>query len=79
MTIPAPADTLPIMSGGDQQEWVDAEEAARILGVSVKVVRRLAVEGRLPGTKIGRQWRFRPERLRDLPAGELRPRSDNTP
>ena len=51
----------------DPEEYLDTAEAAKVLKVSTKVVRRLAAEGRLPGVKIGREWRFRRGDLRNLP------------
>ncbi len=38
---------------------VDAETAARMLGVSRWLVVRLARVGKLPGKKVGKEWRFR--------------------
>ena len=38
---------------------VDAEEVAKMLGCSSKTVVRLAKDGDLPGTQIGKLWRFR--------------------
>jgi excisionase family DNA binding protein len=34
------------------------EEAADLLRVSIKTVLALARDGELPGTKVGRAWRF---------------------
>lgn len=39
------------------------EEAASWLGVAPRTVYRLVQRGRLPGFKVGRQWRFSPEML----------------
>lgn len=38
-------------------------EAARWLGVAPRTVYRLVQGGRLPGFKVGRQWRFNQEML----------------
>lgn len=38
-------------------------EAAEYLGISAFSLRKLARERRIPGGKIGRQWRFRKEDL----------------
>ena len=38
---------------------LDATGAAQLLGVSTRLVKRLAHEGKLPGKKVGREWRFR--------------------
>lgn len=45
----ADPDTVPVLT---------AEEAAALLRVSPKTLLGLAREGRLPGTKVGRAWRF---------------------
>jgi excisionase family DNA binding protein len=39
------------------------QEAARYLRVSSTLVRRLARQGEIPGTQVGRQWRFAKEQL----------------
>lgn len=36
-----------------------AEEAAAVLQVHPKTVKRMAADGRIPGMKIGKLWRFR--------------------
>ena len=40
-------------------EIFDAEGAGRALGISARLVLKLAREGRLPGKKVGKSWRFR--------------------
>jgi excisionase family DNA binding protein len=40
-------------------EVLTTEEAAHYLRTNVGTIKRLAREGRLPGLKIGRGWRFR--------------------
>ena len=40
-------------------EVLNKEGAARLLGLSERLVLRLAREGRLPGKKLGKEWRFR--------------------
>ncbi len=42
---------------------IDAERAAKILGIHQKTVKRLAAAGVIPGMKIGRVWRFRESEL----------------
>jgi excisionase family DNA binding protein len=44
---------------GVHPEVLDADAAARVLGVSRWLVLRLARDGRLPGKKVGKEWRFR--------------------
>ena len=41
------------------------EEVAEWLGVDARTVYRLAKSGRLPGFKVGRQWRFNEDALKD--------------
>lgn len=40
-------------------EILNARGAAQSLGVSAALILRLAREGKLPGKKVGRAWRFR--------------------
>jgi len=42
---------------------IDAERAAELLQLHPKTVKKLAQSGVLPGTKIGRVWRFRESSL----------------
>jgi excisionase family DNA binding protein len=42
----------------EQSAVLTAEQAAELLQVSTKTLLRLARDGRLPGRKIGREWRF---------------------
>ena len=42
----------------EDAEILTAEEAADLLRVSAKTVLTLARDGALPGTKVGRAWRF---------------------
>ena len=37
---------------------INADEAARLLGVTSETVRELARRGKLPGYKVGSAWRF---------------------
>ncbi len=46
-------------------------EAARWLGVSLRTVYRLVQQGKLPGFKVGRQWRFSQEALERWAADEM--------
>jgi excisionase family DNA binding protein len=45
------------------EPFIDAIEAAAILRVHPKTVKRLAAQGLLPGMRIGRLWRFRASEL----------------
>ncbi len=51
---------------------------ASILGVHVETVRRQAREGRLPGYKVGRLWRFASENV-ELMRERLRDDLDRVP
>jgi excisionase family DNA binding protein len=42
---------------------IDAVQAAELLNVHPKTVKRLAAEGRIPAMKIGKLWRFLPSAL----------------
>lgn len=44
-------------------ETYDTAQAAAVLGVSVRTLKRLAREGRIPTRKVGRAWRFSPAAL----------------
>ena len=44
---------------------MNAEEAAHFLGAHVETVRRLARNGEIPAYKVGKDWRFRREALRN--------------
>ena len=44
-------------------EIMDIAEAASYLHIKKGTLYRLAKAGRIPGTKIGGQWRFKRERL----------------
>jgi len=43
----------------DDPEVLNADGVARVLGVSARLVLRLAREEKLPAKKVGREWRFR--------------------
>lgn len=47
------------------EEAVGIPEIARMLKVSRDTVYRLAGSGRIPGFKVGGQWRFFPSKIRD--------------
>ncbi len=50
----------------DEPRFVDATEAARILQVHVRTIRREAAAGRIPAVRVGREWRFLLDDLRQL-------------
>ncbi len=47
------------------KEILDVAGAAELLGVSPATVYKLARTGKLPATKVGREWRFARARLID--------------
>ncbi|MFO0933091.1 MAG: helix-turn-helix domain-containing protein [Planctomycetota bacterium] len=55
---PAPVATTPLA--------VDLEDAARLIGMSARWLRREAAEGRVPYARLGRALRFRVADLRAL-------------
>lgn len=52
--------------GADEPRFVDANDAARILGVTVKTIRKEAAAGNIPAVRVGREWRFLLDDLRNL-------------
>ncbi len=47
------------------QPYLTVEEVAKRFNVNPTTVYRLAQRGRLPGFKVGNQWRFREVRLEE--------------
>jgi len=45
-------------------ELLNARDVAQLLGVDTATVYRMASDGRLPGVRVGRQWRFPSDRVR---------------
>ena len=50
----------------DKVRTLNVKEAAALLHLDVKRVQRLAREGKLPATRIGRKWLFMSDRLERL-------------
>jgi len=46
------------------------KEAAEYLQVHPMTARRMARDGVIPGRKVGKNWRFDPDQLRDYVCGE---------
>jgi len=53
------------MSEKPQQEVLNIEQAAELLGVSVKTFNKVLHSESLPGRKIGREWKFSRQALID--------------
>ncbi len=49
-----------------QENVLTLQEAAQYLRLSEMTVLRLAHQGKVPGAKIGRQWRFSREKIEKL-------------
>ncbi|MFM6930366.1 MAG: helix-turn-helix domain-containing protein [Bdellovibrio sp.] len=47
-------------------EWLNSEEAARLLRISVKALRNMTSNGQLPFYKLGRRNRYRKDELETL-------------
>lgn len=62
------------ISDQTEDRLLSADEAAVILGVSVKLVRQWANERKIPAIRLGeRFWRFRESSLRDWLGEQERP------
>lgn len=48
----------------EDKEILNAPEAAAVLGISERLLLRLARDGEVPGKKLGREWRFLRSALR---------------
>ena len=46
-----------------RKEVITAEEVAKYLRIHPYTVRRLARDGKLPGFRVGGQWRFRKDEI----------------
>jgi len=55
------------------EEWLSAKEAAELLALDAKTVRRMAESGQIPALRAGRIWRFRRSVVESLGRGEPPP------
>ncbi len=55
-------------------EVLTVQEVANYLRIDIRTVYRLAKRGDIPCIKIGRQWRFNRDDIKDLVSGGLRNR-----
>ena len=53
------------MSGSNDRDILNIEEAAQLLGVSIKTFNKVLHSERLPARKIGREWKFSRQALID--------------
>jgi excisionase family DNA binding protein len=54
------------------EEPIDAEEAAKMLGVTARTVTRLAERGEIPGFRVGRLWKFRRRDIQEYIESQIR-------
>jgi excisionase family DNA binding protein len=59
------------------KEILDVNAAAKYLNITRATLYKLAKEGKIPGLKIGGQWRFSKDRLDELFAGSGAPGTGN--
>ena len=52
------------------KEILSAQEAAIVLGISERLLLRLARDGEVPGKKLGREWRFLRSAIRNSISGQ---------
>jgi PTS system nitrogen regulatory IIA component len=52
-------------------EVLTVQEVANYLRIDIRTVYRLAKKGEIPCIKIGRQWRFNREDIKDLISGGI--------
>lgn len=54
------------------ERYLTPEDVAALVGMHVETVRKMCRQGRIPGAKVGREWRFSPAVLeRWMEAGGL--------
>lgn len=54
----------------EDKEILNAQEAAIVLGISDRLLLRLARDGEIPGKKLGREWRFLRSAIRNSISGQ---------
>jgi excisionase family DNA binding protein len=59
-----------------RDDILDAEEVGKLLRIHPRTVTRLASQGKLPGFKVGDQWRFRREAIEEYIRKQEEHRSD---
>jgi excisionase family DNA binding protein len=58
------------MNMSEYPEIMTMEQAADLLQVSVRTLQRMVKTGDIPGRRVGRQWRFDREQLKEWVRGE---------
>jgi excisionase family DNA binding protein len=54
------------LGGGRLGEFMTVEDVAEMLRINKSTVYRMAKAGRIPATRVGRQWRFRLSALEEF-------------
>jgi excisionase family DNA binding protein len=54
------------LGGGNLGEFMTVEDVADMLRINKSTVYRMAKAGRIPATRVGRQWRFRLSALEEF-------------
>jgi excisionase family DNA binding protein len=55
------------------EEWITTQEAAEIIGVSIKQVSHLLLNGRIKGKKFGRFWMVDKQSAEEYAASNRKP------
>lgn len=69
MEKPADTSTPAHVTSSELPDVLTVEQAAELLQLSGKTLKRLAQAGRVPGRRVGNQWRFSRAALMDWVAG----------
>ncbi|MDK6598513.1 helix-turn-helix domain-containing protein, partial [Aerococcus urinae] len=55
--------STPVLPPRNPQAWLSVQDAAKLLSLSAKTVRKMCQEGALKATKFGWVWRIRPDAI----------------
>lgn len=69
MTKPDDVSSPPRVDGSELPDVLTVEQAAELLQLSAKTLKRLAQAERVPSRRVGNQWRFSRQALMDWLAG----------
>lgn len=67
---PADPVTPARLTSSELPDVLTVEQAAELLQLSSKTLKRLSQAGRVPGRRVGNQWRFSRQALMDWLAGK---------